>query len=190
MRWDALFADLQVQFAAAEQRKLDQEISERAKVEASAIGLPDRLRASIGREVSITVKPELRFSGTLGFVGLDWVLINTPAHSAIIPLRAMMSIEGLTRLALSPSSRIQQSLSSAIRALASSRAEVTLCLSGADGVPGTLSGVIVRVGADHCDLLQLPDRDSFPETERKKLSVPFRAVLAVASWQVEARWRL
>jgi len=48
MRWDALFADMEAQLAASERLDLDAEIAERARVDAAAVELADRLRGSWG----------------------------------------------------------------------------------------------------------------------------------------------
>ena len=53
MRWDALFDDLEAQWAELDRRALQTEAAELTRGEWSRLGLADRLRGGIGRTMRL-----------------------------------------------------------------------------------------------------------------------------------------
>ncbi|MFF2675144.1 hypothetical protein ACFVRT_00970 [Arthrobacter koreensis] len=100
MRWEALFADLEAQLAAAGQAGLDAEIADRQRGELAGLDLAARLRAQYGK----TLRVHLGLSGgpltgTLGRLGADWFLLDSASGSHVAALGAVQMIEGIDRYA-------------------------------------------------------------------------------------------
>ncbi|WP_285726280.1 hypothetical protein [Psychromicrobium xiongbiense] len=193
MRWEALFADMEAQVDAARILDWEAEVAERARAEAASVTLLDRLRGAVGDRL------ELRFGGAAGassagsaalagvlhLVGDDWLMLRVDQRSAVVPLNAVLSVEGLGRTAIRPSGAIRRSLASILRLLARDRSVVTFQLGGS--VPERFTAVIDGVGSDHCDVAVLRDgelrREGHIVTRR---TVPFSGIQTLLSPPREA----
>jgi hypothetical protein len=157
MRWQQLFDDLRGQFEEHESAEERAEWASRARVEMGAVTLVDRLRGSIGFEVSLHCRGADRISGRLADVGVDWLLLEDGhARSSLVPLAAVQTVRGLgRRTAVAEATGVVRGrldLRRALRALARDRAAVQVVLD--DG--SALSGTVDRVGADYLDLAEHP----------------------------------
>ena len=75
MRWDALFADLEAQVAALDRAELAAEVAERTRGEIGRIGLVERARAALERDLQVAVRGDLTLTGRLTRAGSDWLLL-------------------------------------------------------------------------------------------------------------------
>ncbi len=152
MRWDSLFADLEAEYDALQARELAAELPDRVRGELASVTLADRLRAAIGREVSVTVAGGGALAGRLLDVGSDWLLVQeNPGRQGLVPLASVSSFACLARgarVAEPGSVAARLPLTAALRAVARDRGTVAVMLT--DGA--TLHGVIARVGADFVDV--------------------------------------
>ncbi|MDI3279739.1 hypothetical protein QK292_19565, partial [Arthrobacter sp. AL08] len=83
-RWDALFSDMEAQFAEGERLGLDAEISERARAETASVALADRLRGSLESHVAVHLVCGRVFEGTLSHAGADALVLNEMRHQVLI----------------------------------------------------------------------------------------------------------
>lgn len=188
MRWEALFGDLDAQASASERFDLETEISERARVEIAGIGLFDRLRSSVGTRVSVLLRQQLRFDGVLAGVGQEWILLEVETRSVLIPLGSVLLLDGLSPYAFGPAAPLRRSFGSVLRLLARDRAMATIYLNHSDTQQSAISGVIDRVGRDHCDVTTTRDgaaRRAINVSGRQ--TMPFYAIAAVLSAASERR---
>lgn len=134
MRWDSLFGDLEAQFSAGRALEKESEITDRARVELAGIDLADRLRGAGGAEIKIVLVDGNVIRGVLGHAGSEWLVLTEGARQWLVPFASVLSYQGLGRLALKPSSRIQQSLGIASALRHCQRTALTGSSSeGADG---------------------------------------------------------
>lgn len=154
MRWDALFDDLENQMAAGERLDLDSEITERARTEASAVELADRLRGSLGLAISVQLASGSILEGTLSHAGSQALVLDEPRHQVLVPYSSAVRYTGLSRLAVGEPSRVRQrlGLASALRGLARDRSALAVIVSGGPTGETMFHGVIDRVGRDYLDL--------------------------------------
>lgn len=154
MRWDALFQDLESQMAAGERLDLESEITERARTEASAVELADRLRGSLGLAISVQLASGSILEGTLSHAGSQALVLDEPRHQVLVPYASAVRYTGLSRLAVGEPSRVRQrlGLASALRGLARDRAALAVIVAGGQAGETTFHGVIDRVGRDYLDL--------------------------------------
>lgn len=187
MRWDALFADLEAQLAAGERLDLDVEVDERARLDAAAVELADRLRGSVGLRIGVHLGSGSMYEGTLSHAGSQWLVLDEDRHQILIPHAAAVRYAGLARLAVGAGTAVRQrlGLASALRGLARDRANLTVMLwQGAAG-ESVLHGVIDRVGRDFLDLALIA-----PGEERRAVNVsgvatiPFGALAGLRSVRV------
>lgn len=183
MRWDALFGDLESQFAEADRLALDDEINDRARAELVNITLADRLRGSVGAALTVHFVSGDSARGELRAVGMDALVVAEGMRQMLIPYAAVSRYGGLSRFAVAESSptRQRQGLAHALRRMAMDREEVSVLLGA--GQEGTrLFGRIDRVGQDFFDLItetNAEERRTKPHAE--PVSVPFSSLLAVTS---------
>lgn len=148
MRWDALFDDLEAQLARQEAGELDAEIAERVRAERGQVLLSERLLAQQGRPLRVGV-PSAVVVGTVLDAAPSWVVLAAGIDQVLIPIDAVVTVEGLSRAtALPPGAVLRRlGLGHALRALARDRATVRVNTAAT-----VLTGTIDRVGADHLDL--------------------------------------
>lgn len=183
MRWDALFEDLEAQLWADERLTLEAEISERARVEAAAVGLTQRLRGSTGLQISVGLYTEAVVEGTLVHTGAEAMVIIEGRHQVLVPYVAVCRYGGLGRYAQAERSAIQRTLglASSLRALARDRAELAVSFLGNGGQP-MVYGVIDRVGKDYFDLALVPRGEARRRDSVQQLwTVPFASLAAIRS---------
>ncbi len=162
----------------------ESEITDRARIELAGIDLGDRLRGAAGAEIKIVLVDGSVIGGVLGHSGSEWLVLTEGARQWLVPHASVLSYQGLGKVALKPSSRIQQSLgiASALRVLSRDRAELVVHLAVRTGDGYKLHGVIDRVGRDHFDLAVVPHG----EVRRAGniaavLTIPFGSLAALCS---------
>jgi hypothetical protein len=182
VRWDELFADLEAQFDELGVAELEAEIAERTRLELSRIRLVDRLRATIGRTVSVKVRGAAEpVAGRLDRVGSGWLLLTTATGREVV-----VNLAAITTLAGHVSGRADDPLSGGVstrlglahvlRGIARDRSTVALAL--ADG--SQLTGTVDRVGADHLDFAEHePDTPRREPDVRGLWVIPFVALSTV-----------
>ncbi len=162
MRWHDLFHDLEGQYAELEAAQQRDELPDRVRGEIAAVRLIDRLRAVVGRRVTVTLGTGETVSGQLLAAGADWLLVQErPGREALLPLGAVAAVTGLAHLAdrrgpavsapgTSPGSAALR-FPGALRALARDRAGVVVVAAGA-----AFHGTLERVGADYVEVRETP----------------------------------
>jgi hypothetical protein len=155
VRWQQLFADLQAQFEQEESAAEQAEAGSRARAEIGGLALVDRLRGSIGAEVSVTVSGAGQLGGALEDVGADWLLLTDDVgRDVLVAMEAVRAVTGLGRRTGAPEPpsmvRGRLDLRRALRGLARDRATVQVVLD--DGA--VLVGTVDRVGADYLELAE------------------------------------
>jgi hypothetical protein len=154
MRWESLFDDLAGQLAAESAADFEAEVQELARMEAAAITVMDRFRASTGRTVVLGLAGAARLTGELLRCGDDWLLLRDGPRSVLVPLAAIRWTSGAAPTAVPLRGGAPFPLTSALRGLARDRAAVLVSTreSGAAG----LAGVIDAVGRDYLQLALVP----------------------------------
>lgn len=184
MRWDALFSDMEAQFAEGDRLSMESEISERARVDAAGLCLTDRLRGSVGTVVKVHLESGAYFEGTLTFAGTDAFVLNDRRHQVLIPHGAVSRYAGLGRFSVGEPSAVRRriGLSNALRALARDRSELTVTLRGGDMQDSGVTGVIDKVGRDYIDLATLRPGEARRALHVGQVStIPFAALASVRS---------
>lgn len=183
VRWEALFEDLESQLDDAARSTSDAEISERSRIDFSAITLAERMRGQIGQEIGVRVRDTTSFAGRLERVGADWLVLESGTRSVLLPAAAIDYVERLGRPTGAPVTlgRAAPTLASALRVLARDRAEVLISLPGGESAR-QLNGIVDRVGRDYCEVAVT----QAGEMRRHRnvaavLAIPFTALLSV-SW--------
>ncbi|WP_182111715.1 MULTISPECIES: hypothetical protein [unclassified Actinotalea] len=175
MRWDALFADMELQLAAAEVADLQAEVAELTRAERGAVTLADRLRGGLGEVVTLWLASD-RVRGRLTDVGPVWALVTDAGHEHLVPLSAVTSASGVGRASAVPESAAVRrlGLGHALRAVSRDRSVVRVVTTG-----GALTGRIDEVGADHLGVaLVHPDG---PRPTGEVRLVPFGSIQVVSS---------
>lgn len=183
MRWDALFEDLESQFAEAGRLALDSEVNERARAEMVGLELADRLRAVLGCRLTVYLSSGESFSGTLTHAGGDALVLDEEQHQLLIPYTAAVRYAGLGRLSLAESSSVRRGigLASALRGMARDRAELSVLVGNVGGAV-RLAGVIDRVGGDYFDLAVLTLGEARRSHHVSQIAtIPFTALEAIRS---------
>lgn len=174
MRWDALFADMEAQLAAAAAQDLDAEVADRTRSERARVLLTDRLRAVRGDGVQVQLRSG-PVTGEVQDVGAAWVLLVAASREHLVPLAAVVGVSGLRGADVEEASSLRRlGLGHALRAVARDRSVVRVTTAA-----GTLLGRVDAVGADHLDLaLAYPDSGR-PTGEVR--TVPFAGLDLVSS---------
>ena len=182
MRWDELFADLEVDADGLAQRERDAEIAERTRLELASLALLDRLRAGIGQRVGIDVLGAGRITGRISRVGPVWLLLDVDSRQGwAVSLSAVTGVQGLQAAAHpqpAGTSTGRATWASAFRSLSRDR-EVVL-VRRIDGA--AVRGVPARVGRDFVEVWERDDETPVgqPAAGTPRLSiVPYAAVAAV-----------
>ncbi|MEJ1113868.1 hypothetical protein WBN73_05375 [Paenarthrobacter sp. CCNWLY172] len=184
MRWDSLFDDLEAQFSAERALEAESEITERARMELAGIELGDRLRGATGSGLKLFLADGNIIHGVLGRVGAGWLVLPEGSRQWLVPLAAVLTFQGLGRLALKPVSTVRQlpGIASVLRALARDRSAVVVHLSTRAGGGVKVNGVIDRVGRDHFDIAVVRDGEvRRAGNVASVMTVPFSAVAALCS---------
>lgn len=185
MRWDALFGDMEAQFAEGERLAVDAEISERARAESASVALADRLRGSLNSHVSAYLTCGRIFEGTLSYAGADALVLNELRHQVLIPYGAVARYAGLGRVSVAETSPVRRriGLAHALRGLARDRTGLAVTLRHVPHTDSGFAGVIDRVGSDFFDLaLVTPGEARRASQVRQVATVPFEALGAIRSW--------
>ena len=157
MRWQQLFADLEARFEAEQEAAERSETSSRSRHEIGSLRLVDRLRGALGSPVVLQCRGAGQVSGTLGDVGVDWLLlVDAQGRDCLVASSAVRAVSGLGRRTAAPEDagpvRGRLDLRRALRGLARDRAAVQFVLD--DGT--ALHGTVDRVGADYLELAEHP----------------------------------
>ncbi|WP_239332844.1 hypothetical protein [Frankia sp. CiP3] len=165
MRWEALFADLEMQWDAAEAAELDAELVDRSRREAAHLRLLDRLRPAVGSSLRIGVLLGGRereagqvLGGRLAALGVDWLLLQeSRAQEVLLPLRSVLWLRGLTAVSAQPGHEgplaARLDLSYALRGVVRDRSVCSVVLLDGTAVMGTID----RVGADFVEVAEHAD---------------------------------
>lgn len=182
MRWEALFADLEAEFAAAEGVEADAELRDRVRRELTSVRLVDRLTAARGAALSVHVRGAA-LRGRLVDCGANWLLLaESPAREALVPLAAVAAITGLSRWSAVAGSEgrvgARLDLAYALRGIARDRSAVAVSVSDSSVCAGTID----RVGADFLEVAEHPVGESRrTESVTGVRTVPTSAILVVRS---------
>ncbi|MGQ7295064.1 hypothetical protein [Quadrisphaera sp. KR29] len=176
MRWDALFADLEAQLEAADDDVAGMH-AERVRAEVAGVELRDRVRGAVGQPLVLRLAGGEAVAGGLRAAGPDWLLLEETGGEALVPLAAVLVVEGLTRAVAAPAGAVEGrlGLTSVLRGVARDRSAVRLHLREPGGV--VLTGTVDRVGADHLDLARhAVDEARRPGAVRGTWAVPLPAL--------------
>jgi hypothetical protein len=159
--WDErLFAfldDLEQQAEALYDADRAGELADRSRSEYAAVTLAGRLMASLDLPVVLDLLGVGPVAGTLQRVGPDWCLVHGPAADWVVPLAAVVAVDGASErsvpeVAWSPVARL--GLGSALRRLADTGQPCRV-----HATDGTLrDGVLARVGRDFVEAVTGRDR--------------------------------
>ena len=156
MRWDALFADLESQFAAMHDSDLYGEVADRIRAEMGRITVLDRLRGALGTVVRLDLLGGRTVAGELVRVGKDCLLIASGrTEEWLVPVAAVTAVHGLGPWADQAEGTVcgRLGLAHLLRCIARDRSPVTVFCAGAEQA---VSGTIDRVGADFLELAEHP----------------------------------
>jgi hypothetical protein len=176
MRWQLLFADLSAQFEEASSAGQRADVAARARTEAAAVALADRVRGSLGGQVGLECRGAGWVRGRLADAGADWALLDDErGGELLVALPAVRVVSGLGRLTAVPGEgpvRSRLDLRRALRGLARDRSAVVVVLD--DGA--VLAGTVDRVGADFVELARHD-----PDEPRRAPAVREVQVVAIAA---------
>lgn len=149
MRWDALFADMELQLEAAEGQERADEVAEITRAERAGVGLADRLRGGVGASVTLGLRDGTAVRGELIDVGPAWVLVSDGGRERLVPTGAVVTVAGLDAAVAPDPGKVARrlGLGHALRAIARDRSLVQVH-AGAR----VHQGRIDAVGADHLEL--------------------------------------
>ncbi|MBX9247168.1 hypothetical protein ICW40_20455 [Actinotalea ferrariae] len=175
MRWDALFADMELQLGAAEVVDRLADVAELTRAERGAVELVDRLRAAVGGAVTLWLGHGV-LRGVLSDVGPAWLLLADAGREHLVPLSAVASVSGVGATSAAPAGEALRrlGLAHALRAVSRDRGVVRVVTH-----VGAVDGRIDEVGQDHLGLA-LVHPDSPRPTGEVRL-VPFAALQVVSS---------
>ena len=183
MRWERLFADLEIELAAAEAAERDAEVSERTRGEVAKLRLVDRLRVVEDETLSVDLCGAGTWSGRVVDAGPDWVVLGgDPRGDVVAALGAVCAITGLTRRSAIPGDEGEVAerfrLGAVLRGVARDRSTVRVLTRDGAAYPGTID----RVGADFLELAEHDiDRPRRHRDVRWMRVVPFAALAAVVT---------
>lgn len=172
MRWEALFADMEAQLAAAERADVRADVAELVRAERATVRLVDRLRAAVGRRVRIHVLGADVVEGELLDAAEQWVLVGQERERRVlVPSRAIVVVAGLGNDVAPEPGRVERrlGLGHALRVLARDRAAVLVRSGDVE-----LAGFLGAVGADHVEVVARDARGA-----AATCVVPFAALATV-----------
>jgi hypothetical protein len=148
MRWEALFADLQGQWDAAQRAEDDARIADLAELEMGRTGVVDRLRACRGNMLAVRLTDGSEVTGLVLDAAPQWLLLRSGERRCVVPASAVAAAWPLGPVAPDPGVVERRlGVAHALRAIAREGATVRLRT-----LAGDVRGRIVRVGADHLDV--------------------------------------
>jgi len=172
VRWDELFADLEVDALGLDQREQDLEIAERTRIELSRVAMSARLTAGLGADVELRAEAVGVLRGRVERVTSRWLLLGVESVQWVVSVDALLGIRGLpVRARGAGPGAVESRLGwgSAWRVLAQDRAELHVVRR--DG--SSIDAVADRVGEDFVELAVSSSG------RRLRELVPFAAVAAV-----------
>lgn len=185
MRWDELFADLESQFSAAEQRELEREANELSRIETSQLALLEILNASQGSSIHLTLRNDAMHHGVLERVGEGWILVSDGAGSLLIPTAQIVLCSGLPLRVEVQRKKIRHTLQSALRAISRNRAEVVIDVETKG--QHQVRGVIDQVGGDFVRVFQLADGVSRRlDNSQGAVLIPIVAITTISLFHTDA----
>lgn len=152
MRWERLFADLEGQAAEERRQEIEAEVAERIRAERARITLLDRLAAH-DDEVGLVLLTGRVVEGRVAEVGDGWAMITAARRRALVPVSAVVEVEGLGWSAAQVG-RVSRRLgiTHPLRVFARDRARVDI----EDRLGRVVTGTIDAVGADTFELAEHP----------------------------------
>ncbi|RJN31822.1 hypothetical protein [Nesterenkonia natronophila] len=175
MRWEALFADLEVQTSALRQEEFEFGVAETIALEWSRAELTDRLRGHIGEQLAIRLRGGEVVPLEITAAGSDWVSGVGRGHQWLMPVAVLELVSGMTRRVQVESSpaRRRLGIASPLRALAEADPHIAVhCASGV-----LVEGRLLGIGRDFLDIR--------PEGQfRRVQTVPLPVMTAVRSARV------
>jgi hypothetical protein len=157
--------------AAEDRRDTDVEVAELVPAEWAGISLVDRLLATCGRNITLTVSDGVTLGGVLAEVGTTWILMRTPASDTVVALSEVVAFTGMGPPTAANGATHLPEAGVIWREWARQRRRARWALR--DG--RVTSGSVWRVGSDALDLVQHPiDRAGCAADQRVVL--PFTAI--------------
>lgn len=177
VRWDALFADMELQAQALEADARDAQVAELTRAERASVHLVDRLRSGVGAPVELLVRSGGRVGGVVLDVAAGWVLVEDGRREHLVPVAGLVSVRGAPSVAAAGvgSALRRLGLGHALRALARDR-----CLVRCETVGGAVVGRVDAVGADHVDIGVADPADGRPTGVQE--AVLLAALTLVSRW--------
>lgn len=157
-RWETrlleLFDDLEQQAAGLEQVEREVQVADLSVSEYAQISLADRLRASVGRELTLRLCGGQQLRGRSARCGEEWLVLQDQRGEGgwLVPTDAVVGVDGLgprAALATTASLADRLPLRSLLRRVAESGQPVQVHLR--DGA--RREGRLARVGRDFVELL-------------------------------------
>jgi len=175
MRGEALFDDLEAQFAAVELADRAAAVGELTRAERATVRLEGRVRAAIGQPILVRVRGGEQLAGELVDAAAEWLMLAEGPRRYLVPTQAVAVLRGLPGQVEPDSGRVARrlGLAHALRALSRDRVAVRLDAQGVQ-----LRGRLDAVGADHVDLVAL---DESGRGRPERWAVPISAIDVVAS---------
>lgn len=178
MRWDRLFADLELQLAAQERLELDAEVADRTRAERARVTMSERLVGAVDSRLAVRLAGGAVSGGVLVDTGDGWLLLEDAGRSVLVATAAIVAVHGLPLRPRDDTRARRFGLGYALRVISRDRRPVVLV----DTAGGSAHGTIDVVGADALDLAEHPlDAPRRPENVRATRTVPFAALAAVTS---------
>lgn len=149
MRWEALFADLESQWEAARREDDEARLADLTEFEMGRTTLSDRLRARLGAVVRLRLSDGTDLTGVVIDAAPAWLLLRVESRSVLVPVSAVATAGPLGPVAPEAGTvEARLTIAHVLRAVAREGAQVRVRVPGA-----ALLGRIVRVGADHLDVV-------------------------------------
>lgn len=176
-RLEDLFEDLEQQAAGLELAERDAELLDRTRGEYAVVTLADRVHASVGRVVELTLRSGQRVSGTITSAGVDWCSVGSPdgRDVRLVRIAAVAAARGLSARSLPEPARpvvARLGFGSALHRFAEASPEVVVRLASGPAVHASLR----RVGADFVEVEAAEPGDPGPT-----LLLAFSAIEAVGT---------
>lgn len=172
-----MFEDLEGQWEAQERLEREAEVADRTRRERALVDLGARLAAHRDTVLVLRLVVGDPLTGRLVDLGDGWASLTSGPRSILVPMGAVVSVEGLGARSESATATRRFGLGVVLRGLSRDRAVVTVL----DRSGATTTGTIDHVGADHLDLTMHhgdePRRTANVITRR---SIPFGAVVAIS----------